>query len=131
MAAEKESIGKRIGRFVTLLGIVTAVSGGVVVSQRLSEDSLALLVGLACGVMAMLPTLGLGVLLWRREEQQRREAASQSRLGAGQAPVIVVTPQALPGYGGQIPALSDGRSAPWQWMPSNQQRNFTIVGGEE
>jgi hypothetical protein len=125
----EEPVGKRIGRFLGLMGVVGVVSAGVVISQRLSDDTLALLVGLTCGVLAMAPTLGIGVWLWRREEQQRREAVSQSRMG--QPPVIVVTPQMLPGYGPQQPALSDSRSAPWPWTPSPQQRTFTIVGGEE
>ena len=113
-------VGKRIMRFLALLGIVSAITVGVVISQRLSDDSSALLVGLLCGVAAMLPTMVLGVLLWRREEQQRRDRASQA--WSGQPPVIIVTPQAMP-------SLPDNRSVPWPgWTPANQQRNFTILG---
>lgn len=122
----REPLGKRLGRFVTLLGVVFTVAVAVVVTQRLSEDSLALLIGLACGVAAMLPTLLLGVVIWRREMQQQT-----SRMPTATPPVVIVTPQALPGYGIQQPALSDTGFA-WPWASAQQPaRTFTIVGDEE
>ena len=124
----REPLGKRLGRFVTLLGIVVTVTVAVIVTQRLSDDSLALLIGLACGVATMLPTLLLGVVIWRREMQQKQQA---SRMPTAAPPVVIVTPQALPGYGMQQPALSDGGFA-WPWAGAQQPaRTFTIVGDEE
>ena len=123
----REPLGKRLGRFVTLLGVVFTVAIAVVVTQRLSEDSLALLIGLACGVAAMVPTLLLGVVIWRREMQQQQ----MSRMPTTTPPVVIVTPQALPGYGIQQPALSD-TSFSWPWAGAQQPaRTFTIVGDEE
>ncbi|MDF1512593.1 MAG: hypothetical protein P1S60_02165 [Anaerolineae bacterium] len=132
---QEEPLGKRIGRFVTLLGLLFAVSAGVVVTQRLSEDALALLLGLVCGVAAMVPTIALGVVWMRREmayhgpSQQLENKMQQQPLGQPQ--VIVVAPQALPGtypfgYSGQ-PVISSPESAPWQPVPA--QREFKIVGG--
>lgn len=118
---EQVPVGRRIARFLALLGVVGAISAGVVISRRLSDDSLALLIGLACGVAAMLPTLVLGIFLWRRDERQRRERELASQSHPSQLPVIIVTPQAMS-------SLPDNRSAPWQWTPSSQQRNFTILG---
>ena len=66
-----EPMGKRIGRFLIMMGLVFAVSAGVVVTQRLSDDTLALLLGLGCGVAAMLPTVVLGGLWMKREMGQR------------------------------------------------------------
>jgi len=60
-------IRKRIGRFVLLMGMMSVITLVVVVTQRLSNDSLALLIGLFVGIAAMLPTIGLGVFLLRRE----------------------------------------------------------------
>jgi Na+/proline symporter len=122
----REPLGKRLGRFVALLGVVFAVTAVVVITQRLSQDSLALLVGLACGVGAMLPTILLGLFLWRREIT--RQATQRTPYGA--PPVVIVTPQALPGYGLQQPAFGDANMA-WQWNNAQQDRTFTIVGGEE
>jgi hypothetical protein len=122
----REPVGKRLGRFVTLLGVVFTVAVAVVVTQRLSEDSLALLIGLACGVAAMLPTMLIGIVIWRREMQQHA-----SRMPTATPPVVIVTPQAMPGYGMQQPALSDGGYA-WPWPGAQQPtRAFTIVGDEE
>lgn len=122
----REPLGKRLGRFVTLLGVVVTITVAVVVTQRLSEDSLALLIGLACGVAAMLPTMLIGIVIWRREMQQHA-----SRSAPATPPVVIVTPQAMPGYGMQQHALSDGGYA-WPWPGAQQPaRSFTIVGDEE
>ncbi len=124
----REPLGKRLGRFVALIGIVFTVALVVVVTQRLSQDSLALLIGLACGVAAMLPTLLIGIVIWRREMQQQQQT---SRMPMATPPVVIVTPQGLPNYGMQQPALSDGGYA-WPWSGMQQPtRTFTIVGDEE
>ncbi len=124
----REPFGKRLGRFVALISIVFTVALVVVVTQRLSQDSLALLIGLACGVGAMLPTLLLGVVIWRREMQQQQQV---SRMPMATPPVVIVTPQGLPNYGVQQPALSDGGFT-WPWAGVQQPaRTFTIVGDEE
>ena len=123
----REPAGKRIGRFLALIGVVFAITLGVVVTQRLSQDSLALMVGLACGVMAMLPTILLGLMVWRREANRQ---AAQYHPPTSSPPVVVVTPQALPGYGMQRPMYGNDNTS-WQWSGAQQERTFTIVGGEE
>lgn len=131
----REPLSKRLGRFIALLGAVGMIAGVVVVTQRLSQDSLALLVGLSCGVAAMLPTIGLALLVWRREEA--RQHVSHQQQAAATPPVVVITPQGLSsGYGmgyGMPPALTANAPQPatWQWQPSANERVFTIVGGEE
>ncbi len=129
MRESTEPLGKRIGRFIMLLGVAFAISAGVIVTQRLSQDSLALLIGLSCGVATMLPTVGLFVLWLRREDTRRKETQSQSVIQR-QPQVIVVAPQALPGYG---PGYPNGTQTvlPPQWQPSAPEREFTIVGGTD
>lgn len=123
-------LGTRLARFVGLLGALFAVSAAVIVTQRLSHDALALLLGLSCGVMVMLPTLALGLFIWRREDARRQARQQQSMSGpAATPPVIVVTPQALPGYG-QTPAFPSAQAAN-PWTPAHGERVFKIVGGEE
>ena len=124
----REPLRKRLARFVAMIGIIFAVTLAVVVTQRLSQDSLALIVGLACGVMAMLPTVMLGLFVWRREMMRQ---TSQRPVNAA-PPVVVVAPQALPGYGVQRPGYGYGdQNATWQWGGAQPERTFTIVGGEE
>ena len=124
----QEPLGKRVGRFVTLLGIVFAISGGVVVTQRLSKDALALLLGLSCGIAAMLPTVILGGFWLKRELGQRRSVRQMPEQAVMQPPVIVVTPQALPGYG-QASTAALSAPVPSQWHPVPAAREFKIVGG--
>lgn len=126
MIERPEPLGRRLGRFVTLLGAIFALGAGIVITQRLSEDALALLLGLACGVAAMAPTVGLMLLAWRREDVRRSEVRSRE-VYPGSPPVVIVTPQALPGYGQQRAAVPEA----WGWNAPTAERQFTIVGGEE
>ena len=134
-------IGKRIGRFVLWMGLICGVTGVVVVTQRLSDDSLALIIGLCFGIAAMLPTVGLGVWLLRREMLTSHNRTPPLPAPAAMPPVVVVTPQALPGYGvppnSALPSQYSGPPAQYStpstapWAISNTQRHFTIVGGAE
>jgi hypothetical protein len=125
-------LGKRLARFATLIGVVFAIMAAVIVTQKLSQDALALIVGLTCGVMAMVPTLALGVFIWRREHTQiHAERLQQSQQPPYQnPPVIVVTPQALPSQQG-VRYPNDGYGGGQAWMPARDQREFTIVGQED
>lgn len=83
------SVSGRIGRFFALLGIVFVVTVVVVVTQRLSDDALALLVGGIAVAFVTVPIVGLlGFILFRREQQQRARNLNNN----GQPQVIVVNP---------------------------------------
>ena len=129
MPENTEPLGKRLGRFVLILGVVFAISAGVIVTQRLSQDSLALLIGMSCGIAAMLPTVGVFVLWLRREDTRRRDMQLQP-FSQGQPQVIVVAPQALPGYGLGYPNGTQ-TALPPQWQTVNSEREFKIVGGTD
>ena len=129
---ETDPLHKRVGRFIAWVTTVFAITAAVVITQRLSEDSLALLVGLTCGAAAMMPTLGLGLLLWRREDVRREQTRQQQAAPtpAVAPPVVVVAPQPMAGYGMSHPALAQVNAQAWgQQAPA--QRQFMIVGGEE
>lgn len=125
---EQESLGVRFKRFVTLLGMVTVISLVIVVTERLSDDALALLVGLAAGIAAMTPALLLLGVLWRRHELRLQERLTAPQWGTPSPPVIVVAPPMLPGYGEQ-------RQESWKanalWTTGPVERKFTVVGGEQ
>lgn len=129
MKEETEPLGKRIGRFIVLMGIVFAIAAGIMVTQRLSKDSLALLIGLSCGIAAMLPTIGVFVLWFRREESRRQEIPLE-RSTQSQPQIIVVAPQSLPGYNTSYPSEAQP-ALPSQWQTSATQREFKIVGGRD
>ena len=90
------------------------------------------MIGLTCGVLAMLPTLALGVFIWRREDARRAEREQAQRQPAYPAtpPVIVISPQSLPGYGPQQPAFGQAEAYN-PWAPSSSERQFKIVGGDD
>ncbi|MBN2007119.1 MAG: hypothetical protein JXA21_27455 [Anaerolineae bacterium] len=125
----REPFRNRLGRFVTVVVIVAVIALVVVITQRLSNDSLALLIGLGCGIIAMVPALGLSWLMLRRETARQQQVAHTPP--STTPPVIVVTPQmpALPGYSVSPPAVTTQATVPWPATTSG--RTFTIVGGEE
>lgn len=122
-----DALGKRLGRWATLLGMVFVIVLAVVVAQQLSDDTVALLLGLGCGITVMTPTLGLGFLLLRREWARASTPAAPPPTSTPQ--IIVVAPPALPGYGAPS-AYPQAMGGAWS-QPANTGRTFTIVGGEE
>ncbi|MFP4345595.1 MAG: hypothetical protein ACLFU8_12945 [Anaerolineales bacterium] len=131
--AERPPLGKRIGYFVTLMGIVCVITTTVIVTQRLSNDALAILVGLGAGVAVMTPSVLILFMVWRRQELRRDERRLSAEPAHTMPQVVVVAPPAMPGYSGgygpaPYPAL-EKESAPG-WAPASSERKFTIVGGE-
>ncbi len=119
-------------RMATVVILAFAVGLAVVIGNRMSADAMAVVVGVACGVLASVPTSLL--LIWalgRRGQGQAMgaEAAGRYGLGAGFPPVIVVNPGSgygVPGYG-MPPVPSLDRSLPAPGGP----RTFKVVGDEE
>jgi hypothetical protein len=129
--AYRVPLGKRLARFATLIGALFAVTAGVIVTQKLSQDALALMIGLTCGLAAIVPTLALGVFIWHRERTQVHTERLQDQPPSYQnPPVIVVTPQALPSQHGTR-YQNGGYGGDQAWMPGRNQRQFTIVGQED
>lgn len=120
-------LGQRVARFVALISLIVGIVGVVVVSERLSQDALALTLGLACGVAAMAPTVLLAVLLWRRAERSAVQSAASAPAAQPYAPpVIVVAPPALPAQNADAYRTAALNPA---WMPGYPaERKFTIVG---
>ncbi len=131
----RPSLRARLACFLAWVGGLFAVTVGIVVTQRLSQDSLALLVGLSCGVVAMLPTIVMGVFIWRRENARQQALIAQQQMAQEQRqalnpPIIVVSPPSMPGYGGQQLMLTDQQSS-WGWASSQGKRDFKIIGNSD
>jgi len=108
-------------KMLAVLAVLTcAVTLAVIVAERLSDESLAVLAGAVCGVGAAIPTSLLVVAVSRRRRDEPRVQPS-ARQG-NYPPVVVVTPPA----GWQ-------RANGWDTLPPSLtapvQRNFTVVGG--
>jgi hypothetical protein len=116
-------------RTVAIVGAVFGVALAVLIGTRMSADALGMLAGVACGVIASLPTsLVLVWALLRRTQGGRVEAQDRYGVaGHNYPPVVVVNPgpsYGLPGYG---PPLGGAHSLP----PAGGMRSFKVVGDEE
>lgn len=96
---EGDTIGRRLGRFVALVGVVFAVTGAVVITQRFSAETLALITGLLLAGVPLLAIVGLLFLVLIRQGRRPRNEPQQMMI-----PPVMLTlpqqPQALPGDGG-------------------------------
>jgi hypothetical protein len=105
--------------------IAFCVTLAVIVGVRLDQAALTVVVGVACGVGASIPTGLLVVLLLRRREATHHEryARSLAQEQRMSPPVVVVAPSAP-----QLPA-----SAAWQGSygaSAATQREFAVIGEE-
>jgi len=122
---DEDSLGKRLGRFVGALCAIFIITVAVVLTQRLSDESLAnvtfaVLGALACGAPTLLLGAGVIYIALRREQERRVSPAAN----VPTVPAIVV--QMPPPITAAPPA--NPAALGWSGQP---QRSFTIVGGEE
>jgi hypothetical protein len=116
----RRNTGTRLKIFGGLVVMAFAVTLAVIVSNRLSDESLAVLAGAVCGVGAAIPTSLLIVAVARRRDEPRVQPTMPQ---GAYPPVVVVTPP-----GGQQ------RPNTWDAFPPSlsapMQRHFTVVGDE-
>ena len=121
-------------RGVVIIGAVFAAALAVAVGSRMSADAMSVLVGVACGVLASVPTSL--VLLWMLARRGPGvERAGQSGMGNYFPPVVVVNPgpgYGMPAYGAASHALPAGGYpvASPATLPAGP-RSFKVVGDEE
>jgi hypothetical protein len=117
--------GSSLRQVAVILGVVFVVALAVMVGKRMSADALAIVVGIAVGMVATLPpTLLLLVVLLRRE-RPARENQEQAY-----PPVVILqggAPQALP------PGMPQGYWPSGAMGPhgSQPERYFEVVGGDD
>jgi hypothetical protein len=119
--------GGNAKQVLMVLGGLFAVTLAVVVGKEMNTEAIAVVVGVACGVAAGIPTsLLLLVVLTRRERQQTTEQRHQEQ---GNYPPVVV----IQGSGG-APGLPPGPQAGY-WpaaMPGPAvNRQFHVLGGDD
>ncbi|MGD2104486.1 MAG: hypothetical protein PVJ55_05145 [Anaerolineae bacterium] len=120
----------RLKAFVGVVAVAFAVTLGLAVANRLSEEALGVLAGAVCGVGAAIPTSLIVVAVSRRQSEGRSSGYSRIRdreedynFRHSYPPIVVVSP-----------AGGEQRSgASWNALPSSlsapAEREFRVVGG--
>lgn len=119
MAEETVSLRRTLMWGAIAFGVALAVVVGV----RLEQAALTVVVGLACGIGASIPTSLLIVGVLNRRNVQRRDRNRD--LMAPQPPVVVVTSPSAP------PAGHPGHWPAEYTLPVPSQRQFSVIGEDE
>jgi len=112
-------------RIKILAGVVViafAVALALVIGNRLSNESLAVLAGAACGVGAAIPTSLLVVAVSRRQDAHTRNAMNNQQ--GTYPPVVVVAPPSVQPQQYVPPHIEPSSS----YRSSPPPRQFTVVG---
>lgn len=137
---QRESFGKRFGRFLTLCIILSAAVFGVTAWLRFNTETLALLTGGLLVFMALVVLLTFGLALYYiRARFQSVRPAQQQAPAYHVPPIYIQAPQAqpaLPNYGGNYGgSYNDYGSNNTGWGFEQSQgsggRAWEIIGGEE
>jgi hypothetical protein len=118
MAEQTYSLRRSLAWGTIAFGVALAVVVGI----RLEQAALTVVVGVACGVGASIPTslLVVALLQKRTDKNQRQQQANQT------PQVVVLAPQAIPQMRGS------GASWPQEYaLPVPTQRQFSVIGEEE
>lgn len=104
----------------------------LIIGQRMSTDAMAVVIGVAVGVAASVPTSLLLVALLRRERSPYRGESLPQQPPAypqlQQPNIIVLNPADLLGQRGQQPMMP---LLPPQYAPDGGLRRLRVVGDEE
>ena len=107
-------------KVATIALIAFAVTLAVIIGQRMSTDAMAVVVGVACGVLASIPTSLLILAVSGRQGGRREGEVRQQR---EYPPVVIVNPG-----NNQSRYLQP----PFQAPPiQEQERQFRVIGDED
>ncbi len=118
-------------RWIVPLMLGFGITMAVLIGERMSTDAMAVVVGVAVGVAASVPTSLLLVALLRRERQgwHREEPAPPPYPALQQQPpVIILNPGDLARYSGQNPYMP---LPPPQLVDDGGLRRLRVVGDDE
>ncbi len=120
-------------RCVVIIGAVFAAALAVAVGSRMSADAMSVVIGVACGVLASIPTSLVLIWVLARRGQGATMGAEQ-RMSGYFPPVVVVNPgpgYGMPAYGAPTHALPASYPAAGPAALPAGQRSFKVVGDEE
>ncbi len=121
VSSRSDRLWNRLKVFGGLVVLAFAVTLAIVVGNRLSDESLAVLAGAVCGVGAAIPTSLL--IVWVSRRQETRSPAYPAYPQGAYPPVVVVAP---PGGQQHIPGWNAAPPPGWN---TSGERQFTVVGG--
>jgi hypothetical protein len=114
-----------------VLLVIFTVTLAVMVGNRMSVETLAVLIGLVCGVAASIPTGLLVMAVTRRPDSspERRQSRNEQRFAHPSPqeypPVIIVNPA------GAGPTMSRWLPPTLPTLTSGEGRRFRVIGQEE
>ena len=111
----------KLRTFVCLVLTVFAVALAVMVVNRISSESLAMLLGIACGICATVPISAFALWVARRPRQDGRTQAVQRSY----PPVVVLSPGS-PGRHSMPPAYYPPPPA-----PAEPPRRYNVIGDDD
>ena len=126
METKEQAPAVRFKHVALLLALTFIIALAVVIGKKMSTEAMAVVIGIACGVVASIPTTALLTLVLTRRDRESGEERQVAHPGA-YPPVVVIqggTPQSLPSapQAGYWPALAPGPMV---------QRQFRVVGSED
>ncbi len=115
-----------VRRSVAWGAIAFGTALAVVIGIRLDQAALTVIVGVACGVAASIPTglLIVFLLRWRNAANESRAARGYGRELVQSPPVVVVAPPTIP----QLPQPTSWSGA--YTPPAPTKREFAVIGEE-
>ena len=111
---------------VAIIAVIAfAVTLAVIIGKRMSTDAMAVVIGVACGVVASIPTsLLILAVSNRREEQEVRRRGEYP-------PVVIVNPgNNQPRYLQRFDGLTTRPPFPTPLI-QRQERQFNVIGDED
>ena len=120
-------------RLIPLMLLGGAVALAIVIGQRMSTDAMAVVIGVAVGVAASVPTSLLLVALLRKERASYRSEAGRDAMYPPALPpqqpnVIVVDPSQ---FGAGRNAQYQTPLPPPDYSPDGGMRRLRVVGSDE
>ena len=114
-------------RIVVAAVLAFAVTLAAIIGTGMTVESMAVVVGVACGVAASIPT-SLLILVVSARRDNRAEETMYRPINTGRAcPPVVVIQGGVPGHNQLVPPYYSGAAATYE----PRQRHFHLVGQSE
>lgn len=122
-------------RLIPLIMLGFGVALAIVIGQRMSTDAMAVVIGVAVGVAASVPTSLLLIALLRRERQSFRQDAARDLPYAPYPPALPQQPNVIVLDPAQFAGLRNAQLQtplpPPEYAPDGGMRKLRVVGSDE